>query len=219
MKGNKPLSIALEEISHRDAKLRVNFMDESGQAYILSLMQAIYEQPNLRLGDVNCIVSGVGHLVDRVIPSCCKLQTWNDLVNGSSKHCMFFNFMTPTAFNKCDEDGNRFTWLFPTTVELFTGLARRWRSLSGPSLPNSLEEYIFGGGCLVSSHELKTVKFNTKERTQIGFIGRVTYECRKNDPANINALNSLTRMSFFTGVGYQTARGMGAVRVGMADRS
>ena len=33
------------------------------------------------------------------------------------------------------------------------------------------------------------------------------------DAIHITALNQLTRFAFFSGVGYQTARGMGAVTV------
>ncbi len=70
---------------------------------------------------------------------------------------------------------------------------------------------------MVSRHKLRTVQFRTKERTQIGFVGQVVYECRKKEVECVAALNSLAQLAHFTGVGYQTARGMGAVQVVTSD--
>jgi CRISPR/Cas system endoribonuclease Cas6 (RAMP superfamily) len=70
---------------------------------------------------------------------------------------------------------------------------------------------------VVANYRLRTVEFRTQERTQIGFVGWAVYECRKLEAAHVSALNALARLAFFTGVGYQTARGMGAVKTTLSN--
>lgn len=106
-----------------------------------------------------------------------------------------------------------FSWLFPTPIDLFSGLKKRWELLGGPSLPDRLINYIEGGGCLVSRYDLQTIESLLQERTQIGFVGSLVIETSPAESDCASALVMLGKLAFFTGLGYQTARGMGCVYV------
>jgi CRISPR-associated endoribonuclease Cas6 len=209
MRRNKAVSIAMLPGQGQDATLRVTFMSPEGMAYSQALIDAISSQPVLRLGRTVYEVAGVN-----VGGDCWSgISTWSDLLlEGPHRH-MHFRFVTPTAITKRGDDGNRYTSLYPEPFDVFCGLARRWQALEGPPLPDDLAEYVRGGGCVIARHRLNTVEFRTSERTQIGFVGEVVYECRKPLSEYMRALTALGRMAHFTGVGYQTARGMGVVQV------
>jgi CRISPR-associated endoribonuclease Cas6 len=204
----KPMTVAIVTSNTCTALLRVTFMTQEGLDYAHLLVNALSTRPTLRLGDVNCTVKSVS-LDD---PHWCGVNTWNDLGSGPVGDHISLRFVTPTAIMKRDGDGGRYTSLFPVPEDIFPGLERRWRALNGPELPDDLDRYICKGGCVASSHKLDTDVFSTPRRTQKGFTGWVLYECRKPDKVYVAAINALARMAFFTGVGYQTARGMGAVK-------
>ena len=90
-------------------------------------------------------------------------------------------FVTPAAITKSNGNGGRFSSLFPEPVDIFRGLNRRWQSLEGPELPDDLEKFVQAGGCVVSNYSLRAIEFQTPERTQIGFLGWVVYECRRDE--------------------------------------
>ena len=50
-----------------------------------------------------------------------------------------------------------------------------------------------------------------------GIRGRVTYECVDASPVCLAALHWLARLAMYSGVGYQTPRGMGAVMTKVGD--
>jgi CRISPR-associated endoribonuclease Cas6 len=204
----KPMTVAIVKDNARTALLRVTFMAQEGLAYAHLLVNALSAQPVLRLGDTHSTVKSVS-LDD---PHWCGVNTWGDLEGGPLGDHISLCFVTPTAIMKRDGDGGRYTSLFPVPEDVFPGLERRWRALNGPELPDGLDRFIYEGGCVVSNHKLGTDLFSTPKRTQKGFTGWVLYECRKPDGAYVAVINALARMAFFTGVGYQTTRGMGAVK-------
>ena len=209
MHRNKRISIALIDNVKDSATLRLTFTAEEGLAYAHLLVNRFITCPMLRLGNVICDVDVV-NLAD---PDWAGVSTWSDFVDHH-ENSLQFRFITPTAITKRGRGNTRYVSLYPDPLSVFSGLARRWQALDGPKLPNDLEDFIEGGGCVVSRHQLQTIEFNIERHTQIGFVGRVVYECRKTDRIEyIAALNALARLAPFTGVGYQTARGMGAVRV------
>ncbi len=204
----KPMTVAIVKGQARTALLRVTFMAQEGLDYAHLLVNALSARPTLRLGDVNCAVKSVS-LDD---PRWCGVNTWGDLGAGPTGNHVSLRFVTPTAIMKRSGDRGRYTSLFPVPEDIFLGLERRWRALDGPELPEGLDQFIRKGGCVVSRHKLGTDTFSTPKRTQKGFTGWVLYECRKPDGAHAAAISALARLAFFTGVGYQTARGMGAVK-------
>lgn len=209
MRRNKRISIALIDSTKDSATLRLTFMAEDGLAYANMLVNRLVAYPTLRLGNVIGEVDAV-NLAD---PDWAGVSTWADFVDHH-ENSFQFRFITPTAITKRGHGHTRYVSLYPDPLSVFSGLARRWQALNGPKLPHDLAEFIEKGGCVVSRYNLQTIEFNMEGHTQIGFVGRVVYKCRTtNQVEYIAALNALARLVPFTGVGYQTARGMGAVQV------
>jgi len=213
MRRHKRMTVALVGNSRKAATLRLTFMASDGLAYANTLVNALSARPALRLGQTVCDVGSA----DLTSSDWAGMGTWADLMAGPTGRYIRLAFLTPTAITKRDANGGRFTALYPEPGDVFSGLARRWQALVGPALPDDLDQFVQGGGCVVSGYRLHTVQFRTPERTQIGFTGWVVYECRKDSAGQMAALNALARLAFFTGVGYQTARGMGAVQPKIAD--
>lgn len=209
MQTQKHVTIAVVSSDQHSATLRLTFMSVDGLRYATLLMSALATQPEMRFGAAHYVIETVS-LDD---PKWSGVATWADLTAGLAGRYMHFTFESPTAIAKCDGRGKRLMILYPAPSDLFAGLTRRWRALGGPDLPIDLPEFVQSSGCVISSYNLKTLKFATAERTQIGFVGQVVYECRRTDLTCISALNALARLSFYAGVGYQTARGMGSTRI------
>jgi CRISPR-associated endoribonuclease Cas6 len=208
MQRNKRMSLAIIESTHHTATLRLTFMAPDGLRLGNLLINGFSRHSTLQLGRTRC---NIGH-IDLTHSPWSGLATWGDLTSETSAHRIGFNFVTPTAITKRGAAGHRFMALFPEPCDVFGGLARRWRDLEGPELPEDFERSLLAGGCVVSKHNLRSVEFRTSERTQIGFVGKVVFECRHTSSSFAAALGSLARFAFFTGVGYQTARGMGTVK-------
>jgi CRISPR-associated endoribonuclease Cas6 len=207
---NKRISMALFNNGKHAASLRLTFMAEDGLSYAKLLVNALATRSTVQLGKVICEVEGV----DFAYPEWAVISTWADFFPEEPASRLHIRFLTPAAITKTDGRGKRFVSLYPEPLDIFMGLVRRWNALEGPELSGDLARFIKEGGCVVSRYDLRTEEFNTKERTQIGFVGTVVYECRFKDQRDcIVALNALARLARFTGIGYQTARGMGAVQV------
>jgi CRISPR-associated endoribonuclease Cas6 len=206
LQRNKCITMALLPRPDGGSQLRLTFMGSQGLAYAQSLITSLSKQKTIRIGKVLCDI-------DEVVVGGTPLtgvSSWFDLMSGPIGRVLHFQFLAPTAIMKKDSNGERYTSLFPDTRDVFAGLARRWIALAGPELPLDLLEFIEDGGCVVANHELRTLEWRLPERTQIGFVGHTVYFCRIQSPTHVAALNALTRFAFFAGVGYQTARGMGA---------
>jgi CRISPR-associated endoribonuclease Cas6 len=208
---DKRLSIALidaEPKTHTTPCLRVVILADDDHDYASILVEALMQQHTLQLGRAAVTVRNVA--ISGTPWS--GVASWADLLQEPPQSAMRFEFVTSTAIMKQDDQGRRFSALLPDPQDIFRGLACRWRRLGGPPLPDNLDDFLQTGGCVIAFHRLHTVEFQTSERTQIGFVGTVSYQCRKPDPVYVTTLNALARLAFFTGVGYQTARGMGLTR-------
>lgn len=213
MNRHKRIALALIDLQHQTA-LRISFMADEGITYAHLLMQWFTKHNVLQIGPTLCDITHVG--IDQNLWS--GIATWADMsIPAQAGGRIFLNFATPTAIAKIDGHGKRFFSLFPDVVDVFSGLAYRWKSLNGPALPDDLNDFLRLGGCITTSHQIQTVAFRTRERLQIGFVGSVSYECRSANTAYLGALHGLARMAFFTGVGYQTTRGMGLTHTTIKD--
>jgi CRISPR-associated endoribonuclease Cas6 len=208
MYRHKRMSLAFIESTHYAATLRLTFMAPDGLKLGNLLVNGLSRHPTLQLGRTYCNVGAI----DLSDSAWSGLATWADLSSETGAQRMSFTFAAPTAITKRDAAGHRFMALLPEPDAVFGGLAKRWRDLGGPQLPQDLDQSLLDGSCVISNYALHSVEFHTSERTQIGFVGHVVYECRYAPLSFTAALSSLTRFAFFSGVGYQTARGMGAVR-------
>jgi CRISPR-associated endoribonuclease Cas6 len=205
---HKPMSLAILSVAPSRLTLRVAFMGRGGMQAADALGMALSRTASVQLGSAQWQLSGL-HCSGGAWGATC---TWADLVEPCSSNWLEFSFVTPTAFTKSDGRGNRFVSVLPEPIDVFNSLLDRWNDLDGPNLPVDLVDYIRRGGCIVSDIDIRCVTTQLRERIQKGFIGRVTYELNNRDPAYVSAIHQLGRLAFFSGVGYQTARGMGAVR-------
>jgi CRISPR-associated endoribonuclease Cas6 len=213
MQRDKRITIAIVSSDHHSATLRLTFAHQDGLAYAETLANSLMTCPTLRLGQTLCEVQSV----DLTDPQWGGISTWADLTATPAGRYMSFQFVTPAAITKRGDNGDKFISLYPNPIDLFGGLAKRWQAWEGAELPAQLDDYVRTGGCVISSYRLETVEFQTRERTQVAFVGWAMYECRKNKPDYIAALNALARLAYYTGVGYQTARGMGAVKTKISN--
>lgn len=205
---NKPLSLAVVSNQSSRLTLRVSFMGQRGLEAADVLAMALTQTDCLQLGNHRWHVSAIhcsGH-------TWAATSTWADLTEPCSASWLEFNFVTPTGFKKSDGIGNQFVNVLPQPLDVFRSLLDRWNSLDGPVMPPSLASYIQGGGCMVSDFNIRCVTTRLRQQTPKGFIGTVTYELSDRDPVCVSAMHQLGRLAFFSGVGCQTARGMGAVR-------
>jgi CRISPR-associated endoribonuclease Cas6 len=213
MQRHKRMTISIVDSNARTANLRLTFMAQDGLAYANILTNTLLSHPQLRLGQTICDITAA----DMNDPRWAGVSTWADLVGETTSKYIHFKFVTPTAITKSNGDGGRFTSPFPLPQDIFSGLARRWQALEGPLLPDDLNEYIHSGGCIVSNYRTRANTFALRKRKQVGFTGWVLYECRHDNTSCLAALNALGQLAPFTGVGYQTMRGMGSVRVKLSD--
>lgn len=202
LRWNKPMTLAFI-----DDELRLTFLGQDSLSYIQALVNQLHKSPRLQIGRHSIEVSEITTSGAEDV----GLFTWAYMCQQSSYRQFSFKFITPTAITRQDEDLKRYTILYPEPCTLFSGLVRRWEDLKGPVLPKSLYQYLTSGGIVIKKYSLSSVKFESEGRTQIGFVGCVTYDCRKQSQDSIAALNWLTRLAPLVGIGYQTARGMGAV--------
>jgi CRISPR-associated endoribonuclease Cas6 len=199
---NKPLGLALI-----DNQLRLNWFGPTSLAYMQALLAYWQITPRIRIGERTLSFSHIslssgGHQ---------QVQTWSDLTTPAEHTQIQMEFLTPTAVTRQDKQRKRYTVLHPDPLTIFTLLARRWQDLGGPPLPDDLADYLADGGCVTKAYELFTTEFRHRGRVQLGFGGRIVYTCRQANPNCVHALNWLARLAPFSGIGYQTTRGMGAV--------
>lgn len=205
---NKPMSLAVVSLKSQRITLRVSFMGQHGMQAANALALALTQTDHLTLGHNRWQIAGFhcsGH-------PWAATSTWTDLTEPCSARWIEFSFASPTAFSKNDGRNSRFVSVLPEPLDVFSSLLQRWNGLEGPPMPSNLASYVQRGGCRVSDVEIRCITTQLQERTQKGFVGRVTYEVSDKEPACAIAIHQLGRLAFFSGVGYQTARGMGAVR-------
>jgi CRISPR-associated endoribonuclease Cas6 len=199
---NKPLALAM--INNH---LRLNWFGPTSLTYMQALLTYWQAAPEIRIGEkilsfAHISLSSGGHQ---------QVQTWSDLTTPAEHTQIQMEFLTPTAVTRPDKQRKRYTVLHPDPLTIFTLLARRWQDLGGPPLPDDLADYLADGGCVTKAYELFTTEFRHRGRVQLGFGGRIVYTCRQANPNCVHALNWLARLAPFSGIGYQTTRGMGAV--------
>lgn len=99
----------------------------------------------------------------------------------------------------------------PDARTLYSSLRKRWVNLGGADAGDAFDDW-------VSRHvEQETATIRTqvayiKQRPLTGYSGRVTYRIHGKDLRWLAYLHLLTDLTFWTGVGYQTTRGMGQTR-------
>jgi CRISPR/Cas system endoribonuclease Cas6 (RAMP superfamily) len=135
------------------------------------------------------------------------------------------DFASLTTFNRSGQRLGTYSNYYarlPLPLYLFPGLAKRWQELAPADLAGlvqleAIEEYIKEDGVVIEDYELKTHVVRFVNHPQHGFIGNCTYVLRGPDapvteesPFTVRQqILLLTRLAFYTGIGYKPAMGMG----------
>jgi CRISPR-associated endoribonuclease Cas6 len=134
-------------------------------------------------------------------------------------------FASLTTFNRSGQREGTYSTYYarlPLPKYLFQGLAKRWQELAPPDMIDfiqieAIEAYISDDGVVIDDYELKTHVVRFVNHPQHGFVGRCTYVLRGPDAPVIEGspftirqqILLLTRLAFYTGIGYKPAMGMG----------
>lgn len=133
------------------------------------------------------------------------LQQWWRVDEPSAT--LTLHLVTPTAFRV-----NRWELPFPLPVLLFPHLQGRWGAFSPIPLPVEPDIEQFRRGVLISNWWGKTRRVELGDRRTVGCIGRFTFREVTRDPDLRRLMGLLGDLAFFSGVGWQTAYGMGQTR-------
>lgn len=118
-----------------------------------------------------------------------------------------FEFLSPTTFRS----GGRCLPL-PLPELVFGSLLDRWHAFAPVGLSPETRRFA-QEMTAISRYELRTQPLQAKEQgVMIGFAGRVTYKILSHDRYWLSVMNLLSAFSIYSGVGYQTAAGLGQVR-------
>lgn len=188
--------------------LRMTFFDPNGLNLVERVVNTLNMTATLCLGAAEWRIRGIS-LSD---PPWARIATLDEILAELFNHSIRFWFATPTAIHRKYNHRERFADIMPTPERVFGSLSRRWTDVIGTRLPDGFDTWIGNGGCIVSNLRLISTSSTLPERTQKGFEGWVDYTCRDMTAQYVAAFNHLSRLAHFTGVGCQTARGMGAVR-------
>ena len=134
-------------------------------------------------------------------------------------------FASLTTFNRSGQRGDTYSTYYarlPLPKYLFQGLVKRWQELAPSDMAEfvqmeAIEEYINNDGVVIDDYDLKTHVVRFVNHPQHGFVGKCTYALRGPDapltagsPFNVRQqILLLTRLAFYTGIGYKPAMGMG----------
>jgi CRISPR-associated endoribonuclease Cas6 len=123
-----------------------------------------------------------------------------------------FDFQTPTLFSLGTDaaTGERRFRALPEPRLVFSSLRKRWLALGGAAPGDVFDSWV-GEHVDAEPLNLSTRKMIVEGRPVIGFIGQVRFTVRR-DRQWLALLHLLADLTFWTGVGYQTTRGLGQVR-------
>ncbi len=137
------------------------------------------------------------------------LATWTDLMRPRTDRVLELRFLSPMTLR----DPTSAKGLdFPEPQGVFSQLLSRWNDLGGPALSDHLPSFLEQGGCMVADYHLRTCYLSCQDGRHAGWVGWIRYRCRDPHPESIAAINSLSSLACFTGVGVATEHGMGLTR-------
>ena len=147
------------------------------------------------------------------ISSCQEIARRHMLDGSNLPPTVTLKFASPLSFKSAK--GLNVALPLPSLV--FGSLADRWNSVSSAVFREEMrafaDEYIG-----ISCYDLRSVPVpQTNGALRIGCVGTVTYRALDGDRYWLGAMQALAEFAFYSGVGVQTATGMGQVcRVGVS---
>ncbi len=123
------------------------------------------------------------------------------------------DFLSPTAFSLGQDPETR-QYRFRSTPDprtIFSVLRKRWAQIGGVEPGDLFDEWV--NRCVESEPlRLENEQSRVEGRRIPAFMGRVRFRTHGPDATWLPLLHLLADLSFWTGVGYQTTRGMGQVQ-------
>lgn len=125
---------------------------------------------------------------------------------------VILDFQTPTLFSLGTDaaTGERRFRALPEPRLVFSSLRKRWLTLGGAAPDDEFDTWV-GEHVEAEPLTLSTRKMLVEGRPIAGFIGQVRFSIQR-DRQWLALLHLLADLTFWTGVGYQTTRGLGQVR-------
>lgn len=212
-------SVLFQLVPHKAGSplLRIIACGESGMAAVTTLLERLVPGARIQIADQHYQVQAV----DVARSDWAGISTWEDFLAPPAGRVFRFHFATPVVLGAFPPDAGAReldpSSFFPGPIPLFENLEHRWHALGGPALPTdaaSLRDFLRDGGCIVTDYHLqgRPVAVSPAQPPP-GFLGQITYTCRREALAFQSTLTALARFAFFAGVGFATERGLGATRV------
>ena len=172
--------------------------------------------PHVRIGHVEFAVadafaSGTSH-PDSGHISISELHSRWDCKADTVPAQLMLDFKSPTVFSLgTDHDTGERRWCaMPNAPILFSALRKKWSSLGGTEPGDEFDQWV--RHCIeVEPLHLQSKTVVVERRPVTGFVGRVRFRVR-GDRCWLPLLHLLSDLTFWTGAGYQTTRGMGHVQ-------
>jgi CRISPR-associated endoribonuclease Cas6 len=131
------------------------------------------------------------------------LARWAQEEPGNS---ITLRFITPTTFR-----AGRYEQPFPLPGLVFGSLLNKWNANSPVPLSDCKD--FLSENVVLGNWKGETRRVELGARRTVGFIGKFTYHVLKPTPDVCRLLHVLSEFAFYSGVGWQTAHGMGQTRL------
>lgn len=227
---SKPYAISLVKGGKRGRDGAHHFGEGDRADWRFSLMmQPVFEAllqkyllnsrlPHVRIGAINfaivdVFVSPQAHPDSGHISIAELTQGWQDNPPDLLPKRLVLDFQSLTAFSLGQNKQTK-AYRFRTNPDaktVFSVLRKRWMRLGGVDAGDEFDQW-------VDKHieqqiiDLQTQKMRVEKRVVTGFFGQVAYQHYGDDTRWLAYWNLLADLTFWTGLGYQTTRGMGQVR-------
>ncbi len=172
--------------------------------------------PHVRIGAVSFAVvdafaSGRGHPESGHTTQLELHNRWNQPAEALPNRIRL-DFCTPTAFNLGTDGatGRRRFASLPETRHIFSTLRKRWLELGGLAPGDEFDSWA-AAHLTMETDGIRTHRVRVERASFEGFTGRLTFRAGS-DRCWLPLAHLLADLTFWTGVGYQTTRGLGQVR-------
>jgi hypothetical protein len=197
---------------HPRPALRITMLSEMTLFSVPSLLDALISLPCLQIGTRR-------YRVDEALLShspWAGLSDWTDFLAPPYGQTITLHFGTPLVLQPTATAG----YFFPVPSHLFPTLAQCWHDLGGPPLPIASHEIMSrleDGSIVLADYRLSGCQMLLDGQSHLGFRGSISYHCHHSLETVRIMLTALARFAFFAGAGIETARGLGATRVTIAQ--